>query len=235
MERDFDADRQSLFFAAFLSRGDGTFRRVIPDFSGFTQGTITAGPLKGEQGLGIPIRTCTLWAPACTIDLFNATYRPLIASGAIERFALFTLTDDAERDDNCANIYHKSLLYLVSHAFEEHFHMPGFPKHAGEPILGMEKWIRAPKSKGGLGDFFGKDAANTEWVRSPNQEPEGSPSRATALHHGDFDDDLPTLQATMARILSRPQAKMEITFQRSASSLRDRRQGIDRAVPQRTL
>jgi hypothetical protein len=197
-----------------------------------TRGTIQDGPLQGEQGWGIPIRTCTLWAPACTIDLFNATYRPLIAAGAIEKLALFTLTDDAEKDDSCANIYHKSLLYLVSNAFEERFHMPGFPKHAGEPVLGMEKWIRSPVSKGGLGDFFGKSA---EWVRSPNQEPEGSPSHATARHHGDFDDDLPTLQATMARILSRQQVKAGFTFQHSASSMRDRRQAIDRAAPLRPL
>ncbi|MCI0536457.1 MAG: FG-GAP-like repeat-containing protein [Verrucomicrobiales bacterium] len=43
VERDFDANRQSLFFAAFLSRGDGTFRRMLPDFSGFTQGSTTVG------------------------------------------------------------------------------------------------------------------------------------------------------------------------------------------------
>ena len=39
-----------------------------------------------------------------------------MVGSAIARFALFTLSDDVERDDNCANIYHKSLLYLISDA-----------------------------------------------------------------------------------------------------------------------
>jgi Papain family cysteine protease len=193
------------------------------------KGTIPAGPLKGEQGLGIPIRTCTLWAPACTIDLFRETYRPLVENGSIAHFALFTLTDDAEQDDNCAGIYHKSLLYLVSNAFEERFHMPGFPKHSGEPILGLEKWVKLPASKGGLMDFFGDRA---EWVRAPNQEPAGSSRRSTARHHGDFDDDTPTLQAALARILARQTVKAAFAFHGSASALRDRRQGVDlRSAP----
>jgi hypothetical protein len=189
-----------------------------------TKGKIAAGPLKGEDGLGIPIRTCTLWAPACTLDLFNQTYRPLVENGAIERFALFTLTEDAEQEDNCGGIYHKSLLYLVSNAFEERFHMPGFPQHAGEPILGMEKWVTRTASKGGLGNFFGDHA---EWIRTPNQEPAGSIRRSTARHHGDFDDDVPTLQAALGRILARQTLKSSFAFHASASSLRNRRQGVD--------
>jgi len=196
------------------------------------QGPIASGPLKGEEGLALPIKTCALWAPACTMSLFNETYRPLVETGAIKRFALFTLTDEAEREDDCAGIYHKSLLYLISNAFEERFHIPGFPQHAGEPLLGMEKWVERPASRGGLAGFFGK---NAEWVRSPNQAADGSPERSTARHHDDFDDDLPTLQATLARILARQNVKAGLTFQSSASSLRDRRRRIDRAVPPRSL
>jgi Papain family cysteine protease len=189
-----------------------------------TKGKIASGPLKGENGFGIPIRTCTLWAPACTIDLFNETYRPLVKSGSIDRFALFTLTDEVEQDDNCGGIYHKSLLYLVSNAFEKRFRIPGFPKHAGEPILGMEKWVKLPAAQGGLADFFGKRA---EWVRAPNQESDGSPGRSTARHHGDFDDDTPTLQATLARVLARQEVVSKFDFHGSASALRNRRQGVD--------
>lgn len=197
-----------------------------------TKGKIASGPLKGEDGLGIPIRTCTLWAPACTMDLFNQTFRPLIEDGSIDRFALFTMTDEAEQDDNCANIYHKSLLYLVSNAFEERFHMPGFPQHQGEPILGMERWVELPAADGGLTGFFGERA---DWVRSPNQAPDGSPKRSTARHHGDFDDDLPTLQATLARVLAKRSVTAEFAFHHSASSLRDRRVGIDRVAPPRSI
>jgi hypothetical protein len=185
-----------------------------------TRGRIATGPLKGEDGLGIPVRTCTLWAPACTVALFDETYRPLVEQGLIERFAIFSLADEVEQDDNCAGIYHKSLLYLVSNAFEKRFHMPGFPKHNGEPILGMETWLK------GMDSFFGDRA---EWVRSPNQEPDGSPDRSTARHHGDFDDDMPTLQATLARILRR-EVSSKFAFHSSASSLRNRRLGIDVSI-----
>src|SRR5581483_2688285 len=101
--------------------------------------TITTGPLAGQAGLGIPIETCTLWAPACTFQLFKQSYLPVLAAGGIKKLALFTLTDKAEQDDNCAEIYHKSLLYLVSNAFEDHAHIPAI--RDGEPILGMQKFI----------------------------------------------------------------------------------------------
>jgi hypothetical protein len=53
---------------------------------------------------------------------FTSHYLPAIESGRVGRFALFTLftlTDRAEREDDCARLYNKSLLYLVSNALEE--------------------------------------------------------------------------------------------------------------------
>jgi hypothetical protein len=91
------------------------------------------------QNHKLKAKTCTLWAPACTTRLFKDAYVPAIANKKIEQFALFTLTDKTEQDDNCAKIYNKSLLYLVSSAFEERKHIPGFQD--GEPLLGMAKFI----------------------------------------------------------------------------------------------
>lgn len=42
-EQLFQTDRSSLFYAAYVSQGDGTFLRVQPDFSGFTQGSPGSG------------------------------------------------------------------------------------------------------------------------------------------------------------------------------------------------
>jgi hypothetical protein len=140
-----------------------------------------------------------------------------VAKGLIERFALFTLTDDVEQDDNCANIYHKSLLYLVSNAFEEKRPIPILDPE-GEPILGMAKFVRDNQD---LGKLFGSPAAN--WILSPNSEPEGSKNAARASHHGDFDDDKYTLRATLARILDQPQNNADFMIHRNASSLRDKR------------
>jgi hypothetical protein len=161
------------------------------------RGKITAGDLKGSQGLGLPIKTCTLWAPACTVDLFKETYLPAVASGAIADFGLFTLKDQIEQDDNCANIYHKSLLYLVSNAFERRFRIPLIQPN-GEPILGMEKFIRTDKDVLAL---LGRK--NAEWILTPNDEKPGSRRESNARHHGDFDNDDATLHATLTRILGR--------------------------------
>lgn len=181
------------------------------------KGKITSGPLSGMTGLGRKIETCTLWAPACTVDLFKQTYLPALNAKGIKRFALFTLTDQVEQDDNCANIYHKSLLYLVSDAFEQRVRIPVFRKD-GEPILGMEKFVRADAEL----DMLFKNG-KADWVRSPNTAEDGSPVHSTARHHGDFDDDKPTVLATLARILGRGTAQAPFEFARTPASLRARR------------
>ena len=86
---------------------------------------IATGPMRGSRGAGLKVKTCTLWAPAITSELFKETYQPEIGKG-IEQFAMYSLTDTAEQDDNCARIYNKSLLYLVSNAFENERRIPGF-------------------------------------------------------------------------------------------------------------
>lgn len=183
-------------------------------------GKITQGYLKGFTGLGLKIASCTLWAPACTVELFKENYLPSITAGSIARFAIFTLTDQAENDDNCGGIYHKSLLYLVSNAFEQRFRIPVF-RNDGEPILGMQKFIKDDKE---LSVLFRSSKA--ELVISPNSEPEGSPSHSTATHHGDFDDDIATVKATLARILNEKGSRENFVFSSSASSMKDIRRQL---------
>jgi hypothetical protein len=184
-----------------------------------TKGKISSGNLKGLEGHDLPIESCTLWAPACTIDLFEQNYQSAIDSKKIDRFTLFTLTDKAEQDDNCASIYNKSLLYLVSNAFEA---KPRIPlSRDGESILGMEKFINNDKS-------FQKLLASkqVDWISSPNDKAEGSAQASTSKQHGAFDDDKATIKATLARILNIDILQVELNFMRSASSLRSRRRRL---------
>jgi hypothetical protein len=187
------------------------------------QGMIGSGPMAPSKvkGLGVKIDSCTLWAPACTTRLFKDSYLPAIDQGLIDRFALFTLTDKAEQDDNCANIYHKSLLYLVSNAFEETARIPLIHPD-GEPILGMQKCVEDDDA---VNSIFKQKRA--DWIRSPNTKPVGSADAAQSMHHGDFDDDEATVKATLARILGKSTAKGEFSFQRSATSKRGIRRRID--------
>jgi len=139
--------------------------------------------------------------------------------------ALFALSDKAEQDDNCARIYNKSLLYLVSRAFEDS------ATGEGTPLLGMEKWLARDPVLSKL--FTGGKA---DLVFSPNSNPEGSITASRSAHHNDFDDDSATLKATLARITGAPPvpagapvtASMQFDFHSSSSSLRGKREAIER-------
>lgn len=224
------------------------------NFIGHSAGSVFHGPLLRlvTQTHKLKVNTCTLWAPACTVPFFKSDYLPLIQSKAINRFAAFILTDKAENDDDCAKLYNRSLLYLVSNAFEDEARIPGF--RDGWPILGMQK-------------FIGKDAVlsqlfsdgQAELVLSPNSEPPASLKACSARSHGAFDDDQPCVQSTFARLVlpgvpalaaakkpaqagkpvkamaaakapaGAPDGKTPaVQFLSSATSLRDRRSTIDR-------
>src|SRR5205814_1351523 len=143
--------------------------------------------------LGVKVKTCTLWAPAIATARFRDAYLPLIKSGAIGRFALFQLDDRSEQDDDCAGIYHKSLLYLVSHAFEDHARVP-LVRPDGEPILGLQRSVDADPA---IRAIFSSGLADR--VIAPNRGlPPGNPSASDATHHVDFDDDRATVLATLA-------------------------------------
>jgi hypothetical protein len=211
---------------------------------GHSAGSILLAPvIKLLSDRGLKVETCTLWAPACTVDLFRSTYLPAMQKGKLGKLAVFALNDKTERDDNCAKIYNKSLLYLVSDAFEKKPRIPLF--RDGEPILGMERWIDAD-----LSETF--QSVGADLVLAPNNAPADSQEASNAMHHGDFDDDEKTVMSTFRRIVagakvsvdaaratraegahtmpSRVAAKRDGAtpmFRRSESSLRDQRSRID--------
>ena len=162
--------------------------------AGHSAGSILMAPL--AQFLvanGVRIASLSLWAPACTIELFDETFLPLIKQKkGIDAFDLYTLDDATERNDDCANIYHKSLLYLVSGAFEAQVRIP-FLRPNGTPLLGLARDVKGP-----LKDLF--DGTTRRWIESP-----GAFSRA--VHHGDFDNDEATLRTTLKRITGSSQPK----------------------------
>jgi len=173
--------------------------------------------------LGVPIKTCTLWAPAITTKRFKAQYLPLIRSGAIGRFALFQLDDRSEQDDNCAGIYHKSLLYLVARAFEEHARVP-VVNPVGEPLLGLQKCVDADPA---IRAIFANAADRI--IAPTSVLPPGDPDASLAKHHPDFDDDPATVLATLARILgsTKAAATAPIDFRSGNSKKREIRRKID--------
>ena len=161
---------------------------------GHSAGAILLAPMvKLLADRGLKVETCTLWAPACSVSLFRSSYLPAMQSGTLGKLAVFALNDKTERDDNCAHIYNKSLLYLISGAFEEQQRIPLFRE--GEPILGMARWLDQPLRQT-------LQALGADLVFAPNNEPDASLNASGAMHHGDFDDDEKTVMSTFGRIVA---------------------------------
>jgi hypothetical protein len=200
---------------------------------GHSAGSIFHAPLVQQLsspaeagGLGLRIASCTLWAPACTMTLFDSLYLPAIRDGRIERFALYTLTRQAEQDDHCARIYNKSLLYLVSNAFEVRPRIP-LLRPEGVPLLGMAKHVQEHAA---LMDLV--RAGRVTWVQSPNALPVGSPEASGSTAHGGFDDDRATVASTVAFVLG--QGRRAVAAAREAASAYEPRAGSKRLQSLRT-
>jgi hypothetical protein len=187
--------------------------------AGHSAGSVFMGPVVREIAKFAKVATCHLWAPACTTAFFKQHYLPLLkgASRAIREFALYTLNDSAERDDHCAHIYNKSLLYLVSNALEQEYH-PLKWGWSGAPLLGMEKFIRADSDIHGL---FNNQSAT--WILAPNSET-ASQKASKSTSHGGFDDDKATVKGTLDRIIgSTKSSAAPVEFTASAAYSKDRR------------
>jgi hypothetical protein len=190
---------------------------------------LTAPPADG--GLGMTIDSCTLWAPACTMGLFDGYYLPAIDNNRIGRFALYTLTDRAEQADHCAHIYNKSLLYLVSNAFEARPRIP-LIRPNGVPLLGMASFVERHVA---LKKLIQK--GQVTWIQAPNTVPEGAPGASASSEHGGFDDDKATVASTLAFVLGEGKGAVSAAKEAvsaydpraGASGIRAMRSGLERA------
>jgi hypothetical protein len=141
-------------------------------------------------GLGVSFKTLQLMAPAIRVDEFKDAFLGPIADGTCPRPTLYILSDVGERDDEVGP-YGKSLLYLVSNAFEG---------RRETPLLGMETYLtRDPE----LDALFGPpiDGLPAVVIAGLDQGP-GSVSRSNS--HGGFDSDPETLNSVLHRILGGP-------------------------------
>lgn len=147
------------------------------------------------RSLGVPAwRTLHFLAPALRVDAFQQRLLPGLRDGSLAaHLTVFTMRRDYERADHCAQVYRKSLLYLVSNALEDAAHTP---------ILGLEDSIRRDPQ---LKAFFGLDggqASRAAVVWSVSAADAGrSASAATA--HGGFDDDPLTMNSLVRRVLDK--------------------------------
>lgn len=148
------------------------------------------------SNLGIALKTVQLLAPAIRLDLFRQLLLPSLESGHTPLPSLYLLSDRLERGDSVGP-YAKSLLYLVSNAFEG---------TRGVPLLGMHACLEADAQLAKL--YGGKVDGRAALVVSEGT-PVDSDKEAAAVargvsasrSHGGFDNDPLTMNSVLTRVL----------------------------------
>jgi hypothetical protein len=166
---------------------------------GHSAGGVFAAPFLQVLSSLCTATTCSLWAPACTCDVFEHYYVPLLTSDKVGTLNLFTLSPEAELSDNILHLYRKSTLYLISNAYEQSLAL-SCGSSIGEPLLGMACFAKEHLRRGTVGgELLGQH--RIRWSVGPNELPLGSIGASRARGHLAFPQDDATLQATMACIL----------------------------------
>ena len=148
-----------------------------------------------EHLLGAALKPTSIqfMAPAITTQLFKELMLPQIEDGSCPRPDLYVLSDLGERDDDVGP-YGKSLLYLVSNAFEG---------NRDTPLLGMQKFVDpAAAGPGGKPVDPAIAALFKGRLIVAGAGPLGGLETASETHGG-FDNDRKTMNSVMRRILGR--------------------------------
>ncbi|WP_299971612.1 C1 family peptidase [uncultured Roseobacter sp.] len=192
--RDMKRDARQSFIASGGGRRavktllDGNAKRSKPlkvHLVGHSAGSILIAHLleamETMNPLTTPIQSCSLMAPACTVELFKRSYHSRIgktgSASGIKNLLQYNLIDQRELDDSVGP-YRKSLLYFVSNAFEDEKKMP---------LLGMEKFVdEVPQKTSHIIHYAGRARSKTD-----------------SDTHGGFDNDRKTMNNILKNILGK--------------------------------
>jgi pimeloyl-ACP methyl ester carboxylesterase len=185
-----EANAGTQALAAFVLAMRGATRRKKLHLVGHSTGMILLSHLLQRFGALAPeatIDTVSLLAPAGTLDLFGSHVQPLLKRTApdfrIREATIYNLTDKLEQDDEVTKAYNKSLLYLVSNAFEEE--IPA-------KILGMENFSKLIERR-----KIPRLTIHYSQGKVPGAQITASET------HGGFDNDPLTMNHVLRRVLGR--------------------------------
>ena len=139
---------------------------------------------------GTPIASVSLMAPAGTLGLFASHMQPLLKARRpafrISKMHIYNLKDKLEQDDEVTRAYNKSLLYLVSRAFEEDI----AEDDTAASILGMENYSKKLREQK-------IPRLSIHYSKGPVKNAKVTASET----HGGFDNDALTMNHILRKIL----------------------------------
>ena len=187
--------------AAIATLSDAARASLELHVVGHSAGSIFAAhSLEMLVGSGIPLRSLQLMAPAITTNRFRKLVLPHVKRGRCPVPTLYVLSDAGERDDHLGP-YGKSLLFLVSNAFEE---------ARNEALLGMERFVSDRGESGGrytqpdLLALFRQRVNGLPSLVVSGDPNASAPSLSRSQTHGGFDNDPDTMNSVLERILGAP-------------------------------
>jgi hypothetical protein len=191
---------------------------------GHSAGTILLGEmLRRFTEQRLHVKSCHLYAAACTIPFANRTYAPALEAGTLKAESLHqhVLSDSIEKKDTCFGIYSKSLLYLVSRGLETPHKMPllglaaavvpkpAKTKKTEEGNVDATPWASDRETAKELEDWRKLNLPVNEIVQEEFVFSQGTkPAKRT---HGSFDNDIHLINGTISTILGKDPLKAPVT------------------------
>jgi pimeloyl-ACP methyl ester carboxylesterase len=194
--RNSHAGSQSLLSFIDAMRASGRPKKL--HLAGHSTGMILLTHLLQRLSVLAPdlaVETVSLMAPAGTVDLFTDGVQPFLKAPfpgfRVSEMTIYNLADELEQADDVTKAYNKSLLYLVSNAFEE-----DVPK---AKILGMENFCKTVERR----------VLPRLTVHYSKGDVPGARVTASATHGG-FDNDPLTMNHILRRVCGKT-PKVEFT------------------------
>jgi len=205
-----DAPRGGSYVLEALGRCLRDGRRPSVTLVGHSTGAVfinnllnTVSCMRDDPASALPadfrFRNIAFLAPACTFEDFA----PVLGrhEELWDELRLFAMTDEAERKDALVRVlYPRSLLYFVSGVCETDAEGN---REAGKPLVGLRRHY-AGKDREDLPDAVRAVLDYMTPQRSVWSPVDGGPGlSASAVHHGDFDDD-PKVRESLRAMIETP-------------------------------
>ncbi len=186
----------------------GEFNGLEVHLVGHSAGSILLGHFLGLLGEDLVPKSCSLFAPACSIPFAVDHYMPALQNGVLPSLNIDGLSNRRELADTVGP-YGKSLLYLVSRALEEIHKMPLLGMQAASDAAAETPDLWNPDANGATGAWRKFAAKNVGFTWLDDDLVDDGEEKIPSAH-GSFDNDVAIITKTLKRILGGTDPAVEV-------------------------